>query len=212
MAHRLAREAAVATVAALLAGGTVWQQWPDSETEQVEAVQQMLVADVPRGPLNVRPPSPQDGSDQGPPPSATSVKRGEALAVMEIPRFGDGWEWTALEGVALPVIDHGPGHYPGTALPGEKGNTVFAAHRAGHGDPFLDFDLLRPGDKVEFRQGSTVWVYRLSTRPEIIEPDEVWVLDRLPGRQMTLTTCWPKYGSEKRMYVQGRFIDTRSSP
>lgn len=147
-----------------------------------------------------------------PTPTATPAAVGHALATMRIPRFGADWRWTALEGTADSVIANGPGHYEGTALPGEKGNAAFAGHRAGHGDPFIDFDLLRPGDRVYLSQGRTTWTYRLTTAPQIIEVTDVWVLDPLPGRQLTLTTCWPKYGSAKRMFVRGTLVDVTVAP
>ena len=42
----------------------------------------------------------------------------------------------------------GPGHYSGTALPGQVGNFAIAGHRVGKGEPFLNLDQLRPGDAV----------------------------------------------------------------
>ena len=36
--------------------------------------------------------------------------------------------------------------------PGRAATSPLAAHRAGHGDPFLDFDTLRPGDEVVLEQ------------------------------------------------------------
>jgi len=140
----------------------------------------------------------------GPPPVATGVKEGEALAYIRIPRFGKEWIWTVVEGTNLDDLSTGPGHYSQTPLPGAVGNSAIAAHRAGHGDPFIDFDTLQIGDLVVISQNGGTWTYRLTTRPEIIEPDEGWVLDTwAPGRTLTLTTCWPKYGSAKRMFVRG---------
>jgi sortase A len=139
---------------------------------------------------------------------ARPVAPGEALAVMRIPRFGADWRWAVSEGVTQKVLTNGPGHYPGTPLPGRRGNSAYAAHRAGHGDPFIDFDRLRPGDLVHLSQGDTAWTYRLDRRPLIIPTSASWVLNPLPGRRLTLTTCWPKYGSAKRMYVTGRLVDT----
>lgn len=144
----------------------------------------------------------------GPPPTAAPVENGEALAYMEIPRFGDNWLWVTLEGVDMDTLADGPGHYPNTELPGEEGNSVWAAHRATHGDPFLDFDLLVPGDRVMLAQSGARWTYEVTMEPEIIEPHEKWVLkDFAPGEWLTLTTCWPKYGSEKRMYVRAKLVD-----
>jgi sortase A len=127
---------------------------------------------------------------------------------MRIPRFGKDWLWTAQEGVSLDVLANGPGHYPETPLPGEDGNSAFAAHRAGHGDPFINFEQLEIGDDVYLSQKDATWTYEITTKPEIINPDGDWVLDTFaPGKWLTLTTCWPKYGSEKRMYVRAKLVD-----
>lgn len=135
-------------------------------------------------------------------PVARPVPVGHALVVMRIPRFGASWSWVAAEGTSQSVLADGPGHYPQTPLPGQRGNVAFAAHRAGHGDPFIDFDRLQPGDRIELRQGQTTWHYVIDTDPKIVPTSASWVLKPLPSRELTLTTCWPKYGSAKRMYVR----------
>ena len=140
------------------------------------------------------------------PPVARSVPYGHALAAMSIPRFGADWHWVAVQGTTQDALAEGPGHYAWTPLPGARGNVAFAGHRAGHGDPFIDFDLLRPGDRVVFQQAGVRWVYRLDRSPVIIPPTASWVLNPLPGHRLTLTTCWPKYGSSKRMYVRGHLV------
>jgi sortase A len=188
------RLAALSLIAAglLLLSGLVGDQISDSRAT-AEAQERLLgsVPDRPRADVaRAR-------------PVAAGVGTGEALAVMRVPRFGADWTWAVLEGSGEDVIADGPGHYSGTALPGETGNAAFAGHRAGHGSPFIDFDRLRPGDEVSFSQGGTTWVYVVDTRPEIVPIDSLWLLDPLPGRQLTLTTCWPKYGSSERMYVRG---------
>ena len=137
---------------------------------------------------------------------ARPVPRGHALAVMRIPRFGSSWVWAVSEGVSQSVLANGPGHYPRTALPGGRGNAAFAAHRAGHGDPFIDFDRLRRGDRVLLTQGGTTWVYRLDGPPRIVPTSATWVLAPTSGRELTLTTCWPKYGSARRMFVHGHLV------
>lgn len=147
----------------------------------------------------------------GPPPTASPVNNGKALAYMRIPRFGKHWLWTTLEGVSIDVINDGPGHYPNTALPGEEGNSSFAAHRATHGDPFIDFDTLVVGDDVIISQSGAVWTYEITKAPVIISPNANWVTDVFaPGKWLTLTTCWPKYGSEKRMYIRAKLVNVDS--
>ena len=151
-----------------------------------------------------------------PVPVASRSAYKKPFAELRIPRFGDDWEWAVVEGTDEPALDLGPGHYPGTPMPGEEGNAAIAAHRAGHGDPFIDFDELRDGDRVEVSQGDTTWVYTIVKEPWIVAADAHHVLDPLPGRKLTLTTCWPKYGSSKRLIAVAELadvvVDGRSTP
>jgi sortase A len=142
-----------------------------------------------------------------PVPVARRTPHGEPFAELRIPRFGDDWEWAVVEGTDASALELGPGHYPGTPMPGERGNAAVAAHRAGHGDPFIDFDELRTGDPVRLTQGDTTWVYRIVREPWTVPADADEVLDPLPGRKLTLTTCWPKYGSSKRLIAVAALDD-----
>jgi sortase A len=178
--------AAVAVVLALIAHSEFTTPLPTRKPD----VQATMFSQVPT-------------AQPGPPPVATRVREGRALLYIRIPRFGQDWIWTVVEGVSLDDLALGPGHYPTTPLPGEVGNTAIAGHRAGHGDPFIDFDSLEVGDKVVLAQNGGSWTYTITAPPKIIEPDEDWVLDRYKtGRTLTLTTCWPRYGSSKRMFVR----------
>lgn len=146
--------------------------------------------------------------DAPPPVAAPAAGEGQALAYIQVPRFGENWIWTVVEGTREADLDLGPGHYPGSALPGGLGNFAVAGHRAGHGDPFIDFDLLRLGDEITVRQSGAWWTYEIIRGPEVIEPTTMWMLRQPPSvRKLTLTTCWPKYGNEKRMYVRALLVD-----
>jgi sortase A len=169
---------------------------PAVTSHQTARAQQRLAAEVPVGPV---PYGPRDGAGA---PVARPADTGEALVTMRVPRFGDDWSWVAVEGTALDQLADGPGHYRGTPLPGALGNVALAAHRAGHGSPFLEFDTLRIGDDVVLEQGRVRWTYVLVTAPRIVPVDAAWVLRPSTTRELTLTTCWPRYGSSKRMYVR----------
>jgi hypothetical protein len=73
------------------------------------------------------------------------------------------------EGVTLTVVDHGPGHWPGSAMPGDRGNSVFAGHRVTNSRPFYDLDLVEVGDKVILEVGGgprpTRWPATSSSMP-----------------------------------------------
>ncbi len=191
----------VAGCAVLVAAGTTYV----GAGRETAAAQQRLAGQLPAGPRVVP-------DDRGRVPVARPVATGRALAEIRVPRLGADWSWVAVEGTDDAQLATGPGHYTGTPLPGARGNSAFAGHRAGHGDPFLDFDTLRRGDEVVITQGSVRWTYRLTRDPEVVPVDATWVLDPTPGRRLTLTTCWPRYGSSKRMWVRGTLERVERQP
>ena len=172
---------------------------PAVDSQQTARAQERLADQLSGGATPIAP----AGSPAGV-PVARSVPVGDALMNVKVPRFGTDWSWVAVEGTGLDQIAEGPGHYRGTPLPGARGNVALAAHRAGHGSPFLEFDTLRHGDDVVLEQRGVRWTYRLSTSPRIIPVDATWVLRPSTHRELTLTTCWPRYGSSKRMFVRAQ--------
>jgi LPXTG-site transpeptidase (sortase) family protein len=112
-------------------------------------------------------------------------------------------------GVHASVVNLGPGLWPGTPLPGERGNAVLAGHRTTHTHPFLDLDLLRPGDVIRTRarhRGSTT--FRVTTTRIVPERRYVDVVLRPPGhrgvRMVTLFACAPKGYRTFRIVVRAR--------
>jgi sortase A len=103
------------------------------------------------------------------------------------------------EGVTLTQIDRSPGHWPGTAMPGEVGNVVVGGHRVTHSRPFHDLDLLRPGDPLVFTTNDgTTWTYRL-TRTEIVDDEALHIVDQTPAQTATLFACHPKHSLAQRI-------------
>lgn len=143
-------------------------------------------------------------------------KLGEPYGVLTIRRFGRDWDWVVIEGARQRDLAKGPGHYPNTAGPGELGNLAIAGHRSGHGEPFAAFDRLEVGDVVRLRTSAGEWTYRIDVAPRRIRPREAWVIDPVPGagpgvaateRRLTLTTCWPRYGSSHRLYASAVLVE-----
>jgi len=92
---------------------------------------------------------------------------GEGFAKIFIPAFGPDYRFTILEGTSGKILASGPGHYPGTALPGEPGNFAVAGHRIGKGAPFRNLDRLGSCDAILVETRSDWFVYRmLPTREE----------------------------------------------
>jgi sortase A len=110
---------------------------------------------------------------------------GQALGLIEIPSIG--LQAAFLEGVSDQTLMAGPGHLPGTMLPGSPDVSVLAAHRDTHFRNLKDVGI---GDSVVLRLPSGLVDYRV-TRRAIASPEDRWVTT-LRGRPMLrLVTCWP---------------------
>lgn len=120
------------------------------------------------------------------------------IGAIEIPSIG--LDHTLYSGVELTVLDHGPGHWPGTAVPGEYGNTVIAGHRVTHSHPFRDLDQLAPGDEVVVRTGAGEHVYVVEGT-EIVDPTALHIVDQRPGHRLTLFACHPPGSAAYRIVV-----------
>ncbi|TWP53132.1 class E sortase [Lentzea tibetensis] len=86
---------------------------------------------------------------------------GKAFAKMYIPVFGEDWGFSIVEGTSDKHLEVGPGHYIGTAQPGENGNFAIAGHRVGKGAPFNDLDLLGSCDAIVVETQTQWFVYRV---------------------------------------------------
>lgn len=133
------------------------------------------------------------------------------VPVVEIGRIripAIGLDHPVYEGVWLTVIDEGPGHWPGTPLPGGWGNVVFGGHRVTHSHPFLDVDRLVAGDEIVFdlTDGST-HVYRV-TEQFVVSPEDVWIVDQEPGRTLTLFACHPKGSARQRIVIRAELASS----
>jgi sortase A len=111
------------------------------------------------------------------------------------------------EGVTLTAVNRGPGHWPGTAMPGQRGNVVVAGHRTTYSRPFHDLDLLKPGDPLIFTMNDgTVWTYEM-TGTSIVGPDGMHIVQQTPDYTATLFACHPKGSAAQRIVGHFRLVD-----
>lgn len=112
------------------------------------------------------------------------VAQGSPVARLTIPRLM--LDEIVFEGVDSDALNAGPGHLPGSAFPGEKGNAVIAAHRDRH---FARLGQIDVGDTVVTESGAHTdrWVV-ISKR--VIDADAP-ALYRTRDATLTLSTCWP---------------------
>ena len=145
--------------------------------------------------------------------TAERVQLGHGLALIRIPRLGKGFHYVIIEGVSVADLRKGPGHYPGTAMPGELGNFVVSGHRTTYLAPFNRIDELRAGDKILIDTRTRQYVYKV-TGTKVVSPTDVSVAAPVPehpakdptDRLITLTTCNPKYSAAQRLIVFGRMV------
>ncbi|WP_346434297.1 class E sortase [Candidatus Protofrankia californiensis] len=140
---------------------------------------------------------------------------GNGVAVLHIPRFGSGYAPVVVEGVSDGALRQGPGHYPGTAWPGEVGNFVVSGHRTTYGRPFSRLDELQVGEPVVVEMRDRYFVYRV-TGSDVVDPTRTDVILPVPERPgarptkslLTFTTCNPKYSASTRLIVFGELTGT----
>src|SRR5699024_7719983 len=106
----------------------------------------------------------------------------------------------------LSTLDFGPGHWPGTAMPGELGNVVIAGHRTSHNADFRRVDELVAGDEIIFdlddSEGtatasvapddpySGLYVYKV-TSVFRVPPEGMWIVTQDYRHEATLFACHP---------------------
>ncbi len=116
--------------------------------------------------------------------SLVAVRKGAPMARLMIPRLR--LDEVVVEGVGDTDLRAGPGHLPGSAMPGDSGNAVISAHRDRH---FRSLGALAIGDTVvtETLAGSTRWIVSKRTIVRRGAP----ALYSTAEPVLTLTTCWP---------------------
>jgi sortase A len=105
--------------------------------------------------------------------------------------------------------------YPGTALPGEKGNVFIMGHSSYYplaGEPtsyylsiFKDLNKLEPGDQIVVEVQGQKYTYRVIGL-KVIPPTDTSVLNPPDdvGRYISLMTCVPPGTFMKRLIVLGQ--------
>ncbi|MCP4419963.1 MAG: class D sortase [Chloroflexi bacterium] len=132
-----------------------------------------------------------------PPPLPTPGP--EQARIIEIPAIGVNapivagvYDWEQLK--------RGVGHHTGSALPGQEGNMVLAAHNDIYGEIFRDLSQLAPGDEFTISTGARAFTY-VVTKIEIVEPTEVDVMQPTDHASATLISCYPYRINTQRIIV-----------
>jgi sortase A len=118
-------------------------------------------------------------------PSAPTRALDGSRGIIEIPRLG--LRAAIHEGVDAATLRRAVGHLPHSALPGEAGNLVVAAHR----DTFFrPLRQIRQGDVLRFVDGDLSSEYVVDSI-RIVKPTAIEVLRPTSTARATLVTCYP---------------------
>ncbi len=188
----------------------VWQLWGTSISQhhaqsQLKSEFEALLAHHPAGShaskaslisAAARVPSPGDG---------------KVVAEIQIPAIGV--DQFVVEGTTESDLSKGPGHYIGTAMPGQAGNVAIAGHRTTNGAPFNGLGRLVKGDRIVLTDTSGQnLTYVVAGTPQAVSPSDVAVLNYFGDNRITLTTCTPEFSSSQRLVVVGTLKEPLVSP
>lgn len=124
---------------------------------------------------------------------------------IKIPKIGV--DQVVLDDVDSETLKKGPGHYRGTANPGQRGTVGIAGHRVTYTHPFNRLDELKRGDTVLLETLENIYEYRV-IKSNTLEPDDLSAL--VPAKdglaRLALTTCAPKYSARFRLDVQASLV------
>jgi sortase A len=131
---------------------------------------------------------------------------GDALGKLLMPAIGVS-EYV-VEGTDADNLRKGPGHYPATPLPGQRGTSAIAGHRTTYGAPFRKLDKLEKGDRIIVELPYGTFVYRVE-RTQIVDDSALWVTRKVGHDRLVLTACHPLYSAEQRIVAFARLTDRR---
>jgi sortase A len=118
-----------------------------------------------------------------------------------------------VAGVRLKDLERGPGLFPGSPLPGQKGNVAIAGHRTTFGAPFSRIDEIQDGDKIILESRDGTFTYRVNGEPKIVSATDVAVAKTTNPDVaiVTLVSCYPKWTSTQRIIVVAT-LDSAEAP
>jgi sortase A len=131
------------------------------------------------------------------------LEDGQAIGRIRIPTIGV--DKVMVQGTGESELMNGPGHYPATPLPGERGTVGVAGHRTTYGAPFRHLDGVHAGDRIELRMPYGTFVYR-SVRTRIVPSDALWITRRVGFDELVLSACHPLYSATHRIVVFARLV------
>ena len=132
------------------------------------------------------------------------ARKGDPIGRIKFPTLGR--HYVVVQGTDLGTLRKGPGHYPTTVFPGERGTVAIAGHRTTYLAPFRTVDQLKAGQHIVLAMPYGTFTYAVE-RTQIVSPDAFWITRRVPGEdRLVLSACHPLYSASHRIVVFARLI------
>ena len=136
-------------------------------------------------------------------PEKAQLEEGKGIGILNIPKIN--LEIGIIEGVSYEDIKYVVGHFPGSPMPGEKGNFSIAGHRISYfGQAFKDIDKLEKGDKVKVTYNGKEYTYEITDMYEVT-PNETEALNPTKDATITIVTCTTD--AKNRVIVKGKLVE-----
>jgi sortase A len=129
------------------------------------------------------------------------VKTGDAVGRIDVAKIGIGY--TIVQGTDELSLEKGPGHYPGTALPGMGQTVAIAGHRTTYLAPFKRINELVPGNRIVVTVPYGRFTYVVQYH-RIVLPTALWVTHNVGYDRLVLSACNPLYSAAQRIIVFAR--------
>ena len=128
---------------------------------------------------------------------------GDAIGKITMPTLHASYY--LVEGTSDLQLTKGPGHYPDTPLPGQRGTVGIAGHRTPYLAPFRHIDDLRRGQPIIVDMPYGRFVYRVQ-KTIVVSPTSLWVKRRVGYNRLMMSACHPLYSAAKRIIAFSRFV------
>jgi sortase A len=142
-------------------------------------------------------------------------KIGKNIPLVDVHHDSDA-DYSVMHEIFMEELKKGIVRYPGTAKPGEVGNTFIFGHssnfpwvQSDYNDVFALLDQLATGDEITIFYNQKKFTYRVTDK-SIVKPGDVKTLgSRDPTKkELSLMTCWPIGTTLERIIVFSELVET----
>ena len=116
-------------------------------------------------------------------------------------------DWESLEEQIHSALTEGVVHYPGTGVPGQKGNPLLTGHssnvfwdKSAYNTVFALLPKIKVGDQIIVTYNRSTYTYTVTEKKEV-SPKDVSVLEQGDEKTLSLVTCTPVGTTLRRLIV-----------